>query len=143
MLRAAVVDQAVKDYRSARKKLCKEVLEDEERYQAEKDINEVERFFLSKRSEMWLDKENGERIVILLRKENYMNKKLLKSKMVAFGDNNYTLSAALGIAPQTFSNKINETNGAEFTQGEMNLIRRRYKLTNEEFMKIFFADVVS
>lgn len=72
-----------------------------------------------------------------------MNKKLLRSKMVEFGDNNFTLAAALNIAPGTLSTKMNETNGAEFTQGEMNVIRKRYNLTDPEFMMIFFADIVS
>ena len=72
-----------------------------------------------------------------------VNKRLLRSKMVEFGDNNVTLAGALDIAPQTLSNKMNETNGAEFNQGEMDVMRKRYNLTDSEFIAIFFADIVS
>lgn len=72
-----------------------------------------------------------------------MNKKLLRSEMVLHDDTNSTLAAALGITPQSFSAKMNETNGAEFTQGEMGIIRVRYSLTDKKFIAIFFADCVS
>ena len=72
-----------------------------------------------------------------------MNKKLLRSHMVLHDDNNIILAAALGITPQSFSAKVNETNGSEFTQSEMNTIRIRYKLSDAEFINIFFADLVS
>lgn len=69
-----------------------------------------------------------------------MNKNLLRSKMVLFGDTNETLAAALGISPQRLSAKINSTGGAEFTQGEINTIMRRYNLPFQELVNIFFAD---
>lgn len=72
-----------------------------------------------------------------------MNKKLLRSEMVLHDDTNSTLANALGITPQSLSAKMNETNGAEFTQGEMNVIRTRYTLTDSKFIAIFFADCVS
>lgn len=72
-----------------------------------------------------------------------MNKKLLRSEMVLHDDTNASLATVLGITPQSFSAKMNETNGAEFTQSEMNTIRRRYNLTDEKFVSIFFADFVS
>lgn len=72
-----------------------------------------------------------------------MNKKLLRSEMVLHDDTNTTLAAALGISPQALSMKMNETNGAEFVQGEINIIRIRYNLTDEKVIAIFFADVVS
>lgn len=67
-----------------------------------------------------------------------MNKNLLRSKMVLFGDTNETLAAALGISPQRLSAKINTTGGAEFVQGEIKIIRDRYHLTDEETGHIFF-----
>ena len=36
------------------------------------------------------------------------------------------------------SEKLNETKGAEFTQGEIKIIKDRYSLTNEEVGYIFF-----
>ena len=72
-----------------------------------------------------------------------MNTTLLKSKMVLFGDTNTTLGKALGIAYQTVSAKINNTNGAEFTQGEILKIKNRYGLTPKEVDEIFFNEQVS
>lgn len=63
--------------------------------------------------------------------------------MKLHGDTGTSLSAFLGIARSTFSAKINETNGAEFTQGEIASIKERYKLNAEEVVEIFFDDKVS
>lgn len=49
-----------------------------------------------------------------------------------------TLGKALNIAYQTVSAKINNTNGAEFTQGEIKTIKQRYNLTATEIDEIFF-----
>lgn len=68
-----------------------------------------------------------------------MNKKLLRSEMVLHDDTNSTLAEALGITPQSLSSKMNETNGAEFTQGEITIIRKRYTLSDERVIAIFFA----
>ena len=68
-----------------------------------------------------------------------MNTNLLRSKMVLFGDTNNDLANAISISPQRFSAKLNETNGAEFTQSEIEKIRNRYKLTDEDVINIFFA----
>lgn len=72
-----------------------------------------------------------------------MNPALLRSKMVLKGDTNSTLGEFLGIAYQTVSAKINTTNGAEFTQGEITKIKNRYNLTPEEVNEIFFTTKVS
>ena len=45
-----------------------------------------------------------------------MNKNLLESEMKKHGDTGTMLASFLGMARSTFSAKINETNGAEFTQ---------------------------
>ena len=58
-------------------------------------------------------------------------------------DTGQSLSEYLGIARQTFSNKINETRGAEFTQGEIRAIKEKYRLTAEEVDSIFFDQKVS
>lgn len=68
-----------------------------------------------------------------------MNKELLRSIMVLYGDTNKTLADYLGITEQSLCNKINE-NGTEFKQGEIRLIRKRYNLTSEQVDLIFFAD---
>lgn len=72
-----------------------------------------------------------------------MNAKLLRSKMVLFGDTNNSLAEALGLSAQRLSEKINERNGAQFTQGEIEIIRSRYSLTSQEVIDIFFTKEVS
>lgn len=68
-----------------------------------------------------------------------MNKNGLLAKMVLNGDNGSTLSEYLGISRGTFSAKINETGGAEFTQKEIMMIKDKYHLTAEELDSIFFT----
>lgn len=72
-----------------------------------------------------------------------MNKLRLESVMRLHDDTGQSLSEYLGIARQTFSNKINETRGAEFTQGEIRAIKEKYRLTAEEVDSIFFDQKVS
>lgn len=67
-----------------------------------------------------------------------MNSKMLRSVMILNGDTNQTLADALGIHPVTMSAKLNGTNGAEFTQGEISAIRNRYRLEDHQFVDIFF-----
>ena len=68
-----------------------------------------------------------------------MNARLLRSKMVLFGDTQGDLADALEISQQRLSAKMNETNGAEFNQREIRIIRQRYNLTAEELSLIFFV----
>lgn len=70
-----------------------------------------------------------------------MNKAKLGSLMKLNGDTGATLSAYLGIARTTFSAKINETNGAEFTQSEIGRIKKKYNLSAEDVDLIFFDDM--
>lgn len=72
-----------------------------------------------------------------------MNKNELEAMMKRHGDTGCTLANYLGIARSTFSAKINETNGAEFTQGEILMIKTKYSLTADEIDTIFFAQKVS
>nr|DAK93946.1 MAG TPA: Regulatory protein [Caudoviricetes sp.] len=72
-----------------------------------------------------------------------MNKNRLESVMKLNNDNGQTLAKYLGIARTTFSNKLNETRGAEFTQNEIRGIKERYHLSAEEIDKIFFDTKVS
>ena len=72
-----------------------------------------------------------------------MNKNMLVSKMKLFGDSQEDLSKALGISLVRTNAKINGTDGAEFRQGEIAIMRSRYNLTADEVDQIFFADCVS
>lgn len=67
----------------------------------------------------------------------------LKSKMALYGDNGGDLAEYLNISRSTLSGKMNETNGAEFTQGEIQKIKERYDLNSNEVDEIFFNAKVS
>ena len=69
-----------------------------------------------------------------------MNALKLKSIMVLHGDTAKSLSEHLGVSYQRFSAKINEKDGAEFTQGEIEKIRTKYSLNATELEGIFFAN---
>ena len=72
-----------------------------------------------------------------------MNKNRLESVMKLHGDTGTSLSVYLGMARSTFSAKLNETNGAEFTQREIAKIKEKYELDANETVEIFFASKVS
>lgn len=67
-----------------------------------------------------------------------MNKRLLQSIMVLNGDSQIELSKALGITEKTLSLKMNGTDGAEFKQSEIRIIKDRYALTPDQIDQIFF-----
>ena len=75
--------------------------------------------------------------------DEVINKRELEAEMKRFGDTGGSLAEYLGIARGTFSAKINETNGAEFTQGEIAKIKERYSLGPEALILIFFNEKVS
>ena len=72
-----------------------------------------------------------------------INKKLLKSKMALYGDDQNALAAALGITIQRLSAKMNakqvteKVKAAAFTLAEVRIIMERYSLTPEEVVAIF------
>lgn len=68
-----------------------------------------------------------------------LNKALLKSKMCLFGDTQQSLADALSLSSGRLNAKINEYQGASFTQDEIFAIISRYNLTPEETMDIFFS----
>ena len=68
-----------------------------------------------------------------------MNKNLLRSIMVLHEDTNGSLADYLNITQNRLSAKMNEWNGAEFTQSEIRKIKERYSLTPEQVNQIFFA----
>ena len=71
-----------------------------------------------------------------------MNKPLLKSIMALHGDSVPTLAKYLGKTAQSVYNKMNET-GTEFTQGEISKIAKRYNMTAEQVVDVFFNQTVS
>ena len=68
-----------------------------------------------------------------------MNKNALLSMMQLYGDTGGKLAKYLNIARTTFSAKLNETNGDEFTQNEIKLIKNKYNLCAEQIDFIFFS----
>lgn len=72
-----------------------------------------------------------------------MNKRKLESVMKLHGDTGASLAKFLNMARSTFSIKINGTNGAEFTQGEIAMIREKYSLSPKDLVDIFFNQNVS
>lgn len=68
-----------------------------------------------------------------------MNKNQLRSIMMLHGDNNGKLAEYLSISESRFSAKLNETNGAEFNQGEISKIKQKYDLSADEIDAIFFS----
>lgn len=71
-----------------------------------------------------------------------MNKRMLKSVIVANGDTFQTLADYLGITRTTFSRKVNEKNTG-FNQPEIMMIKEKYSLNAEQIDNIFFAKAVS
>lgn len=72
-----------------------------------------------------------------------MNKLRLESVMRLHGDTGTSLAKYMGISRTTFSAKINETNGAEFTQGEISIIKEKYSLCPDDVVGIFFDNKMS
>lgn len=70
-------------------------------------------------------------------------KRKLEAMMKLHGDTGTDLAKVLGIARSTFSLKLNEVNGSEFTKGEITKIKDRYDLTAKEVVDIFFTQEVS
>lgn len=69
-----------------------------------------------------------------------MNAKLLKSKMVLYGDEDFVsaISKLLEISRQTASSKLHGK--TKFTQTEIATISRHYGLTAEEIRLIFVGE---
>ena len=73
-----------------------------------------------------------------------MNKALLKSIMIMYGDTVKDMADFLSISTQSVYNKMNEARmpsgkRAEFGQKEIGKIQTRYNLTAEQLEKIFFS----
>lgn len=70
------------------------------------------------------------------------NSQELRIEMLRHNDTGGMLAKVLGIAHPTFSNKLNNKEGAEFTQKEISLIKDRYNLSSERVDIIFFGKEV-
>lgn len=68
-----------------------------------------------------------------------MNKRKLEAVMKLHKDTGTSLAKFLDMARPTFSAKINETNGAEFTQKEIAMIREKYALSPRDVVAIFLT----
>lgn len=78
-----------------------------------------------------------------MRGGEYMYKNLLMSKLRLRGHTQSDLAKILGLSQQRVSAKLNETKGAQFTQGEILVIKENYQLSNDELGDIFFNPQVS
>lgn len=66
-----------------------------------------------------------------------MDKSLLKSYIVRYDGKQSVLAEAMELSLSRLNAKINGTN-AEFTQGEIDFIRKRYNLGQSDVSAIFF-----
>lgn len=66
-----------------------------------------------------------------------MNKQLLASVLAKNGDTQSDLAKVLGLSLSRTNAKINETDGAQFTQNEIAAIKKAYTLTAKEIDEIF------
>ena len=70
-----------------------------------------------------------------------MNTVLLKVAMLKNNDTQLKLAEALHLPASAVSERINGKR--DFRQNEMDIIKKRYNLTPEEMVAIFFAEEVS
>lgn len=67
-----------------------------------------------------------------------MNKTILRKKIREHKMTQGELAESMGITAQSFSNKLNERYGREFSLGEVMKIKTLLSLTNDETIVIFF-----
>lgn len=72
-----------------------------------------------------------------------LNKQLLASVLAKNGNTQSDLANVLGLSLSRTNAKINEADGAQFTQNEIAAIKKAYALTAEEIDEIFFTPKVS
>lgn len=66
-----------------------------------------------------------------------LNKQLLASVLAKNGNTQSDLAKVLGLSLSRTNAKINEADGAQFTQNEIAAIKKAYALTAEEIDEIF------
>ena len=72
-----------------------------------------------------------------------VNKNLLMSVLKKYGQTQKELASLLGLSLSRTNAKINEKQGAQFTQIEIMTIKERYGLSAQEVDSIFFDRKVS
>lgn len=68
-----------------------------------------------------------------------MDTNLLRYHVKRNGDTHWKLATAMGIAESTLYRKL-QGKDSEFTQSEIKSIAKRYNLSAEDVIKIFFGD---
>lgn len=68
-----------------------------------------------------------------------MNKDLLKGRIRSLGMTQSDIATKVGISLSRFNAKINETDGAEFSLGEVQALKRILNLTSEQIDLIFLS----
>lgn len=68
-----------------------------------------------------------------------MDKDLLKGQIRSLGMTQSDIATKIGISLSRFNAKINETDGAEFSLGEVQALKRVLHLTSEQVDLIFLA----
>lgn len=68
-----------------------------------------------------------------------MNKNLLKGKMREYAMTQEIVANKIGVSLSRFNAKLNETGGAEFSLGEVRLLRDIFNLDEQTFVQIFFT----
>ena len=71
-----------------------------------------------------------------------MNRNKLLGIMKSYGDRQQDLAEYIGISQTRLSAKLRNRGGADFTRPEISMIIKRYSLTGEEVVGIFFASDV-
>lgn len=66
-----------------------------------------------------------------------MNKNAFKAVMIYNGDDQKAVADAIGVSPQTVSDKLNGV--TDFKQSEIQTLAERYKLTPAQVDEIFFG----
>lgn len=66
-----------------------------------------------------------------------MNKNAFKAVMIYHGDDQKAVADAIGVSPQTVSDKLNGI--TDFKQSEIQTLAERYKLTPAQVDEIFFG----
>lgn len=67
-----------------------------------------------------------------------MNRRAFDACMVYNNDNRDTLAAALNVKKETIGNKIR--GATDFKLSEICILRKRWNLTNEKLLEIFFDE---
>ena len=68
-----------------------------------------------------------------------MNKDLLKGQIRSLGMTQSDVAEKIGISLSRFNAKINETDGAEFSLGEVQALKELLQLNPDKVNQIFFA----